>query len=134
MPLSAAKAKYYQDLAYLQRTGDRRSCGVLALALVCDVSARRAQNALAKAGRRKGRGTQRSQMEAAVKALGFEHKVMLKHDCTKAKTVKTLPGIIPKGRFLVNVKGHVLAVVDREICDWTENRLHRIRRIVRIEK
>jgi len=41
-------------------------------------------------------------------------------------TMATIGKAFPKGRYLISVRGHMAAMVDGEILDWTAGRRHRV--------
>lgn len=48
------------------------------------------------------------------------------------QTVKSIQDVCVKGRFLVNVRNHALALVDGKVYDHTENKRNRITRVLSI--
>lgn len=51
----------------------------------------------------------------------------------KGKTIRTLAREIPnKGCYLVWISGHILAIKDGKVCDWTEGRLHRVLKVDKV--
>ena len=49
------------------------------------------------------------------------------------QTCRTLEKNLPKkGRYLITVRGHVLAAVDGKVHDWSSGRLHRINKVYKI--
>lgn len=135
MPATKERPAEYSEIRAKMSKTDKRCCGPIAVAIVCGVTGRRAQNAMALFGRQRGRGSQTYQILGAVKAFGFEVRELTKHPITKCKTVRTLGKNTPKrGTFLVFTARHVLAVKDGVVQDWTDGRLHRITAIYRVEK
>lgn len=51
-----------------------------------------------------------------------------------AKTLITLPEEIPRGNFIIQVRGHVLAMVNGEVIDWAAGRRFRVREVCRVWK
>ena len=138
--------KNYLELKSELGKGDSNCCGVIALAVVTGVDPVVAQAALAKAGRARHSGTYQYQLYAGCKSLGFECEVIVnpggRNDEGKrvtgwkaSRTIRTLQRVIPKrGAFLVHTAGHVLAIKDGNVCDWTADRLMRIKKIVKVTK
>ena len=51
------------------------------------------------------------------------------------KTVATIGRMLPEQhKYLVFVRGHVLAISGGEVHDWTAGRKHRVNQVLRIEK
>ena len=123
--------------------GEKNDCSVKAVALVCGVSYDEAHAAMAAQGRKKGRGAQTSSIELAVIALGKKIEVVNpKHIIAQYPGVhKNLqnvtthhPARFPDawkngGTYLAYIRGHVLAIVDGVVHDWTVGRSKRIYRI-----
>ena len=53
---------------------------------------------------------------------------------TPSLTVKNCIKYLTKGTFILGVRGHVLAVKDGKVEDWTRGRKHRVQYIYRITK
>lgn len=118
----AAKSKSY---------GEKNDCAVKAVAVVTNATYEEAHAALKAAGRRNGRGTPLPVIMAAVKALGCHVKFddMVNHHGRNMgrMTINRVPAALPKGRWLVLCRKHILAVKDGEVLDWTEGRRHQAR-------
>lgn len=113
---------------------DSKCCSVVALACVAGISGRKAQNALAKRGRRRHRGAYTHQLLQAVGDQGLTTRLLPKLTA-RYKTVRSLErGISGSRTLLVFTASHVLAVKGSTVCDWTSNRLHRIKAIYLVEK
>lgn len=127
----------------LNETND---CTVRALAAASGASYREAHAALAKHGRphRKGPKAAWAQnngrrfidcpaLRKAALELGCSWKVLEPTDYS-AKTMTTAPRDrrLANGRFICMVSGHVAAVVDGEVIDWTDGRRHRIKEVYQV--
>ena len=115
---------------------ETRDCSVKAVAIATGTEYSIVHALYKKHGRRKGCGTYRPQQEAVLKDLGFK-MVDYTHQF-KARTVVSLGREITnrRGNFIVYVSGHMFAVKEGSIEDWTEGRRHRIRSVelvVRVE-
>lgn len=112
---------------------DSKCCGVIALALMANITVRKAQNALKRQGRQRNKGTYTHQLLAALNELKVEHRE-LKTFPKRFKTVRTLErNVSPRANLLVFTSRHVLAVKNGVVQDWTSNRLHRVERVFLIE-
>ena len=49
-------------------------------------------------------------------------------------TVNNFRNYLPRGNYIFGINGHVLAVKNGAVHDWTENRKHKITRIWTVEK
>lgn len=118
------------------RMGEHKDCAVIAVALTCKVSYEKAHAALKACGRRDRSGTPFNVTEAAVRKLGYKinrYKRMRQAGGSRY-TPKTIGGRLRKGRYLCRVRGHIFAVVDGQVMDWTAGRNHRIEHFYRVTK
>jgi hypothetical protein len=130
----AAKSKAHKE---------KNDCAVKAIAIVANASYEEAHEALAKQGRRNGRGSTIVQIMAALKSLGVHVNGYINHVYHGGKNMGRCPirdvtfrlrsvyGMdrkqIAERRFLVLTRNHILAVKDGEVQDWTEGRRHQAR-------
>lgn len=110
------------------RHGETNDCAVKAIAIVANADYDEVHALLKAHGRKDGKGTPWKAIWATLKALGVwvgPEQRMTRGSRLWAKTVRYLPRVLPrKGRYLVYTRGHILAVVDGEVMDWTEGRRH----------
>ena len=118
---------YYKTKVQQDRNLEFNDCTVKAIAIACDVAYKVAHRALANAGRKRRQGCYPHEQEAALKALGFE----VEYIHFSAKTVKTLASdpVVAKGHYMAWVRGHVFAVKNGKVEDWSEGRKHRIKAV-----
>lgn len=121
--LAKIGAKYYKD---------RNFCTVVALAVTCQQSFGKAYHTMKRLGRQDTKGAQYGLIYKAVDILGFKAE---KVNGLYGKQVKSVTKLLPStGLYMVHVRGHVLAVRNGEVIDWTEGRAHRIIRVYKIER
>lgn len=122
---------------------EKNDCSVKAVALVCGVSYDVAHAEMAKQGRKNGRGAQTTAIELACIALGKriepinpKHKIAAYPGVHKnLQNVTThhparFPDVWKDGKtYLAYIRGHVLAIVDGQVHDWTLGRAKRVYRI-----
>jgi len=111
--------------------GERNDCTVMALTAATGCTYDDCHAALAKAGRRNKRGCNFPSMgKAAAKTLGFLMEELDWRDYN-AKTMISAEKDrkLRKGNFVVRVRGHVAAMVDGKVVDWSQGRRHRIKNI-----
>jgi hypothetical protein len=74
-------------------------------------------------------------LEKAANELGFDFRVMEKHEY-RAKTMVTAERdpALRNGGFICMVRGHVAAVVDGEVIDWTEGRRHQVKEVYELKR
>lgn len=121
-----------QVLKQSEKFGEHNDCTVKALALTTKLSYEEAHEALKREGRKEGKGAYSYQWKAAFKNSGYDLVRVIDF------TAKTVMGI-PKDKkfkksykYLVRVRGHVLAVRNNEVLDWTEGRRHRIQEVYKV--
>ena len=115
------------------RMGENNDCSVKAVAISTQIGYEKAHAFLAQLGRkpRKGfvpdfDGTRwRGYLNVPVGSEGYVtglHRIGFKAesiDCWSGKTLGTTAKHLKNGRYMVQVKGHVAAVVDGKVEDWT---------------
>lgn len=113
-------------------------CSVLSLAIVCRTDYATAHEAMRKAGRKDRRGAFTYQSVNALHSLGFKAEFLdveaIRRRHGSGITYKTVGKYIPKGYYLVRVKGHIAACVNGVIEDWADGRKHRIKDIIKVTK
>lgn len=116
---------------------ETKDCAVIALSIVGRVSYYDAHAVLKSFGRRPRKGTQfYSQTKPALESMGFE-LTKVKRDRQKSGscyTPKTIGEKLKKGYFLCRCKGHIFAVVNGKVEDWSDGRKHRITEIWQVKK
>ena len=110
--------------------GENNDCAVKAAAIAANIDYDTVHKAFAANGRRKGRGTYDHTFIAALSDLGIEYEVSnpRKRDGGQY-TCKTIGRALGKGRHIVFVRRHALAVVDGKVEDWSANRAKRVTRV-----
>lgn len=104
--------------------GEKKDCAVRAVAAVSNLPYMYVHAMFAKHGRKPKRGTDKWVITNVLKELNIWVEQYTNYH---ARTIVTLGRELPKkGRFLVWVRGHILAAVDGEIVDWTKGRRHHI--------
>lgn len=109
---------------------ERNDCSVKAVAIACDVPYKVAHKAFAKVGRINRKGVSLSQIDNAIKSLGFKWEAV-PHS---AKTMTTLDKdvAVQSGHYIANVRGHVAAVVNGKVEDWSEGRRNRLLTVFKV--
>ena len=109
---------------------ENNDCSVKAVAISCDVSYTVARRALALFGRASRQGTTLTVIKQAIKYLGY-HLELVQHT---ARTVKTLPSDrqLDNGYYVALVSGHILAMVNNKVEDWTEGRRHKVQLVLKV--
>lgn len=126
------KEKYNEARKESNYIRENNDCSVIALSMVYDKSYSEIHRLLSHLGRKQGRGFNTI---TAIKTLGRASKpIYPKQPNGSLYTIKTIVDILPVGKFLIFTKGHVLACIDGEIYDWTEDRKHRVIKVIEIDK
>ncbi len=130
--MSSESKSLWDTMATASRAhGERNDCTVMALTAATGRSYDDCHAALAKAGRRRRRGCNFPIIgKAAAKSLGFLMEELPNYEYS-AKTMITAERdrALKAGKYVLRVRGHVAAMVDGKIVDWTQGRRHRINNI-----
>jgi len=123
----------YKDLAKVGHTyySDTNFCTVIAVATVCNMSFGKARIKMEKAGRKHKNGAYTHQYHEVIKRRGFKLEAI---DGFVGHHVNTMGRKLGKGTFLVQVAGHVLAVVDGVVNDWSAERKLRVKTVYKVTK
>lgn len=115
--------------------GEDNDCSVKAVALACGLPYDAAHAAFEDAGRRHGRGVLTPQIFKALKVLKINTQPIshLRQPNGSRYTPRTISRLLPFGRYLVYTRGHVFALVDGQVLDWTKGRKHHIIGFQRVE-
>lgn len=112
---------------------DRNDCSVVALAITCRVSYKVAQQALIDSGRNIGERSFYGEEMNAVRKLGCTFETESPRQPNGCKyTPKTIGQYCKRGYYLAWCKGHIFAVVNGVVEDWTNGRKNHIIRVSRI--
>jgi len=139
---------YEQHLECRKSYMEHADCTVRALSNLLDCSYGLAHRKLAKHGRKHGKGAPWRSIRLACKEIcamkertvswhGFaEYSIeAAKFGGYNVQTISQFQRSHPKGVYLIAVRGHVVAVVDGELIDWTANssRRHKITGHIKLE-
>ena len=112
-----------------ERFGETNDCSVIATSIAARVPYNVAHAALKAQGRNNRNGTTPARMLKALEALGCEWEQVT--DPRQANgsryTMKTIGQACRRGFYIVLVNGHVAAVVNGQVEDWTNDRRHHVR-------
>jgi hypothetical protein len=117
-----------------ESVNEKNDCVVKALSILTDYDYDDVRYVLGLCGRKPKRGCD---FRVTSKAIGLlRHKIIDVSDYFSSRTVRTLEREMQgvKGRYLVRVRRHMLAVVDGKVHDWSRGRCHRIREIYQIKE
>ena len=114
--------------------GETRDCTVKALTATTGLDYGACHKALADQGRRPRKGCHVYQMQAAAKVLGFS-MTRKERNTYRAKTMTTAPRDprLRAGNLICATAGHVAALINGEVIDWTAGRRHRIQDVYIVE-
>ena len=117
------------------KQGEHNDCVVRAITNVSGKSYDEIHALLKRFGRKDRKATYWAVSEAAMQELGYEsvyfgnNRAALFYGKSKSKpyekksvTLKTLINDLPKGKFVVYIKGHALAMIDGKIIDMFDNK------------
>jgi hypothetical protein len=111
---------------------ETKDCGVITLAIVCDVPYADAYAALAKSGRRPCGPSGQGMYDHALRLLGYKR---FRYP-VRSRTIRSLERELPAGpRFMVHIRGHVLAFRHGKPQDGVSGgRLFRVKCVYQIVK
>lgn len=114
--------------------GETRDCTVKALTAATGLPYGDCHKALADQGRRPRKGCHVHQMQKAATVLGYS-MTRKERNTYSAKTMTTAPRDprLRAGNLICATAGHVAALIDGEVIDWTSGRRHRIQDVYTVE-
>lgn len=134
--------KHYPEIASrMVAEGDKNCCSPMAVAMLTGAPHDHVLKRLEEMGRKKGRGTPRLYANKLIAELGFQRKPVdikaiiskfPRPHCDVLKNLTThhprrFPGCLdPNKKYLAHCRGHVLAIIDGQVEDWSVNRSLRI--------
>jgi len=128
-PLNAPETAEYTSMQLTSNAyGETNDCSVIALAMATDVDYETAHSAMERNGRVDGDVAYIDSSLRAARDLGW-HPTQVQ---IKSKTVATAERELSHGRFLVCVRGHILAIVDGVCHDHTRQSRKRITTVYRL--
>lgn len=134
-------ARFRELLNKVTAIGDHSACTVIATAIVCGCSHASADKVVTEVGgRERGRGIYFNGTELMHNVLAKFGKVAT---CEYSRERDYRPGVrgfslktvaqrYPRGRYLVFVRGHVAALRNGKLDDWSEGRSHTVQAVYRI--
>lgn len=131
----------YEELAKIghKHYNDTNFCSVIAVATICRISFGKARMKLSEMGRQHRRGSITPWINSVIQKRGYNLEFMQSDYAVwknefEGHHVKTMPKKLPKGDYLIYVRGHVLAMVDGKINDWSEDRALRVKSVYKVTK
>lgn len=125
----------YKDSANVMKlNGNRNYCAPLALSLVTGHDIEEVNAYVLRSGLRRSKvsGMTTPNMMTYLNNHLINHEEIEFNGDPKG-TISTIGRRYPRGVFLVFVRGHVAAMIDGEVLDWTAGRRHRVIKLVRID-
>jgi len=130
MNANDAKAEWKSVCRLSKRLNESKDCAVIAVAIATGVNYMSVHCLMTSKGRKPRKSTLNTITYATLKHFGFRGEKV----SYRSKTVRTLEREFKNrpGTYLVWVRGHVFALKEGHILDWTKGRQHRIKRVERI--
>ena len=108
---------------------ERKDCTVVAMALALDLDYKTVHSAMAIAGRKHGKACNFSVIgRKAAADLGFLMETLLDYSAKTMITAERDPKLA-KGRYIIQIRRHVAALIDGKVIDWSQGRRKIINRI-----
>ena len=116
---------------------ERNDCTVKALAITTSIGYSRAHKIMGIMGRRKGRGLYCKggpldtvkRMSIAARLAG---RIVDSPDYPQGYTMSSIGVRYPHGNYLIFTSGHVAALVNGTVQDWTKGRRHRVKYVIKV--
>ena len=118
---------------------DDQFCSVMSMMIATDLDYDDCFTALELAGRVKGQGAYTEQTLQALDILNIQHEHISGIDINQHQpngsryTMHSIGKLFPEGRYLVRVSGHIAAMIDGVVHDWTQKRKHKVTDVIKIE-
>lgn len=119
---------YKQVKKESEKLNEHNDCAVRATTLASGFSYDHVHRLYSLCGRKHRRGVKRYITDKVWKHLGLKVKPVQ----VKSKTVCTLERELRFGKYLVFTRGHLLALIDGVVQDWTKGRRHRVVRVYKV--
>ena len=124
--------KYERICKTSEKLGEENDCSVKALAIAGGVTYQKARAALRKHGRKKGEGAYNSQINNAAHSLGIRTiRSWPRTINDRMYTAKSITKVYPKGSYILSYSGHVAAMVNGEVMDWTTGKGHKVMSVIK---
>jgi hypothetical protein len=120
--------------------GERNDCSVKALALACDISYEDAYDEMLKVGRKKNKGAYTRQTLKALDNVGIKYREItpngrrIRQPNGLKYTVRTIGRDFYAGTYIMTINGHILTMINGVVEDWTQGKLNRVQRLIKIIK
>ena len=102
---------------------EKNDCGVIALAIASGSTYKDAHAACARAGRKPRDGTTLPTLAMACHRLKTPVRA---YESVTGHTIGKIAAKLPTGTYLLFTRGHVAAMIDGIVHDWTQGRRHRV--------
>ena len=130
--------KFNSVLEESNEYGESNDCTVKAVTLVSDLPYGTVHRMYHLAGRKRRCGARREITQDVLHQLGengYRHYWCQPLQKSGSRfTMKTIGKAYPKGRYIVRVRGHLAAMIDGVIHDWTQGRRHIVTEICQVVK
>ncbi len=126
--MKADKYEVLKKSRYRKQLKEKNDCTVIASAITFRMPYKKAHEMCRIAGRTIGDGFYSKHIFALMRIRGFKITPVknLKQKNGSRYTPKTIGKRLKRGYYMVHVNGHVLAVVNGVVHDWSKGRQHHI--------
>lgn len=121
---------------YREEMDEGRDCAVIAVSILARVTYRVAHDVCAQHNRARREGMYTRDTIDALESLGFRVEVVndLRQKNGSKYTQKTIGNKLKRGYHLCRHNGHVFAVVNGDVEDWSEGRKYHIKKAWKITR
>jgi len=126
--------KYKKAMVAHSKAGEHNDCSVIATSIACRVPYNAAHSAMKMAGRRSGRSAKITQMITAMRYLGCELELVSqpKQPNGSSYTMTTIGKLCKRGYWVAYVNGHVAAVVNGQVEDWSAGTRRKVQAVWKV--
>jgi len=117
-----------KNTRHRKQLNEKNDCAVIAISIVCRTTYKAAHELCARSGRKNRDGTHVQYTFPFMRQMDFkveQVKDLVQKNGSKF-TPKTIGNKLKRGYYLCFCNGHVFAVVNGDVEDWTNNRKHHI--------
>ena len=122
---------------------EKMDCAVIAIAAVCNLSYEESHKLCKKHGRKDRHGMYMENIISAIYAAGYKVEkfrpnlsmILQENGCRYTpKSIHKFYEKYPHDSYLCSTSGHIFALINGNVIDWTEGRKHYINEFYKVEK
>jgi len=131
-----SQVSYASCHAISKSLNETKDCTVKALAITAGIDYNQARMIMRMVGRKPGKGLRTKSTRDTIKTMQLAVRVtgrIVDSPCfPEGLTMNTVGERYSTGRYLVFTRGHVAALVDGKVEDWTDGRRNRVKFLMKV--